>query len=249
MNEAEFMLTAFFALFAVVDPPGNIPFYVNLTEGLPKVVRKRIIKKTVIVAAVTLLCFAFLGNAIFSVFGITIPAFRIAGGLLLLKIAFSMLQGEKPKTKQTKSEKEEALQKILRGYAPEDALAAVRDKNVNDPEVEAVAVVPLGIPLFAGPGGMTTAVLLVATAERTGASFTYAAGLVSIIILIIMLMSYVMLYYADPLFEKIGKTGSLAFSRIFGLILAAIAVQLIINGLTEVMTGWYREMLVPGVIV
>ncbi len=238
MLATEFIVIAFFALFATVDPVGNIPFYVTLTEGLSKKVRRRIIKKTIMVASLTLLAAAAFGNTIFALFGITIPAFKIAGGLLLLAIAFSMLHGEKPRTKQTRLEKEEVLEKMLQG---DDVDESTPGEEEVDPEVEAVAVVPLGIPLFAGPGGISTAILLVASgAESLSGSGTgifdplvMSTLLMAAAILTIMLLSYVLLIYADPLFERIGRTGALAFSRIFGLILAAIAVQLMVDGVAD----------------
>ena len=233
-----FLLTAFFALFAVVDPIGNLAFYVSLTDSLPREVRVRIIRKTVLIASATLLVFTFLGNIIFSLFGITIPAFKIAGGLLLLRIAFSMLQGEKPKTKQTKTEAEAALQSILQGRSEHDSPGVVKP----DPDVESVAVVPLGIPLFAGPGGISTAVLLVASGMILFDSSFTSMLLVSVAILSVMVLSFIILFYADPVFDKMGAAGTLAFSRIFGLILAAIAVQLISTGVMDMMSQWYSDV-------
>ncbi|MCD6461984.1 MAG: MarC family protein [Thermoplasmata archaeon] len=247
MEITSFLLTAWFALFATVDPLGNVPFYVTLTENLPRSARMKIIKTTVITAGLTLTGFALFGNLIFCLFGITIPAFRIAGGLLLLRIAFSMLQGEKPRTKQTHKEKVEVLQRFLMSGGVEDTEADMEEDTGegSDPESESVGVVPLGIPLFAGPGGITMIILLSAEAKNSEMGLW---GLVWVLaaILGIMVFSYVTLYYADPVFQKLGRTGTLVLSRIFGLILAAIAIQLIITGVTDVATIWYLDVVGGG---
>ncbi|MFO7619604.1 MAG: NAAT family transporter [Thermoplasmata archaeon] len=201
------VITVVVAIFAIVNPVGNISFFVTLTQGYSKSERNAVIRKTTLVAGGVLIIFALLGNYIFHMFSITIPAFRIAGGILLLTIAFSMLQGSHPKSKITDRDKEEALQR------------------------EAVGIVPLGIPMFAGPGSITTVMIYIsdATAEAT-TNWSLIIG-VFVGILVTMALSYILLYYGEVLFEKIGRMGTLAFSRIMGLILAAMAVQFILEGL------------------
>ena len=201
------VVTVVVAIFAIVNPVGNISFFVTLTQGYTKVEKNAVIRKTTLVAGAVLVIFALIGNYIFRMFSITIPAFRIAGGILLLTIAFSMLQGSHPKSKITDRDKEEALQR------------------------EAIGIVPLGIPMFAGPGSITTVMIYIsdATAE-TATNWNLIIG-VFVGILITMVVSYILLYYGEALFEKIGRMGALAFSRIMGLILAAMAVQFILEGL------------------
>ena len=126
------IITVIVAIFAIVNPVGNISFFVALTDGYTRKEINAVIRKTTLVAGGVLAVFAILGRYIFDMFSITIPAFRIAGGILLLTIAFTMLQGGHPKTKVTDRDKEEALQR------------------------EAIGIVPLGIPMFAGPGSITT---------------------------------------------------------------------------------------------
>lgn len=127
-----FGLSAFAAVFTIVNPLGNIPVYLALTEGYSRELRWRVIQKVVLVATLTLIVFALAGNYIFTFFHTSVHAFRIAGGILILNIAFTMIHGERPKAKLTDREKDEALSR------------------------EAVGVVPLGIPMFAGPGAITT---------------------------------------------------------------------------------------------
>jgi multiple antibiotic resistance protein len=209
-------LTVIVAVFAIVNPVGNISFFVTLTQGYTLKEVKAVIRKTTLVAGGVLATFALLGNYIFDMFSITIPAFRIAGGILLLTIAFSMLQGSHPKTKVTDRDKEEALQR------------------------EAVGIVPLGIPMFAGPGSITTVMIYIAdaTGDHTAGTDWTLIMFVFLAILITMILSYVLLYYGEVLFEKIGRMGTLAFSRIMGLILAAMAVQFILSGFIGFLTEY-----------
>ncbi len=201
----QFAIEAFVAIFAIVNPIGNIPFFVTLTQGYSPKEKKDVIMKVVIVAIAVLVIFGLIGNYIFMLFGITIPAFGIAGGILLLSIAFSMLHGQKPRTKLTQQDKEEALAR------------------------EAVGIVPLGIPMFAGPGAITT--IMIYMSRQTGVFDMFA---VFASIFATMAVSFILLTYSDGIFSKMGRMGALAISRIMGLILAAIAIQFIIDGVLGV---------------
>ena len=200
-----FTIGTFVAIFAIVNPIGATTFFVALTKGYNKRLKRRVIDKAVLAATATLLVFAFIGTYIFAFFGTSIPAFRIAGGILLFSIAFTMMQGERPKSQLTAQDREEALQK------------------------EAVGVVPLGIPMFAGPGAITTVMVLMAEASAPP-DFVKVAIIVASI-LVTMALSFGMLAYADRIFKRVGRMGLYATSRIMGLILAAIAVQFVILGI------------------
>ena len=104
--ELEFGISVMIAVFAIVNPIGNVSFFVALTDGFNSSEKQAIINKAVLVSIIVLILFALVGNYIFEIFSITIPAFRIAGGILLFTIAFSMLQGSRPKTKLTEKDKE-----------------------------------------------------------------------------------------------------------------------------------------------
>jgi len=201
----EFTVGTFFAIFAIVNPIGATTFFVALTKGYHKRLKRRVIDKAILAATLTLLVFAFLGNYVFMFFGTSIPAFRIAGGVLLFSIAFSMMQGERPKSQLTAQDHDEALQK------------------------EAVGVVPLGIPMFAGPGAITTVMVLMA--EASAPVDPVKVSIIIVSILVTMAVSFWMLTYADRIFKRIGRMGLYATSRIMGLILAAIAVQFVILGI------------------
>jgi multiple antibiotic resistance protein len=200
-----FTIGTFIAIFAIVNPLGATTFFVALTKGYAKRLRRRVVDKAVLSATLTLVVFALFGTYIFAFFGTSIPAFRIAGGLLLFSVAFSMIQGERPKSQLTAQDQKDALEK------------------------EAVGIVPLGIPMLAGPGAITTVMVLMAGASSPVEPLKVAIIIVSI--LVTMAVTFGMLTYADRIFKRVGRMGAYAFSRIMGLILAAIAVQFIILGI------------------
>jgi multiple antibiotic resistance protein len=207
-----FFITVFTAIFAIVDPIGNIPIFYTLTQRFTREERIRIAKKAVIAASITLIVFGFIGHYIFMFFSITIPAFRIAGGLLLFRVSFNMLYGTTPGTKSTEKEKEESLEKDMLG------------------------IVPLGIPLLAGPGAISTVMLY---NSNGGLSTSF---IVFLSVFLTMVFTYIMLRNVDRIFTRLGRVGSLAISRIMGLILAAIAVQFLINGVHQIALEWAAEL-------
>ena len=209
MDLFSFAIAVFTALFAIVPPLGAIPLLVSLTEGYESSEKRRVVTKAVISGMTTLLVFAVFGNYIFAFFGITIPAFRIAGGLLLTSVGFSMMRGQPPRTKSTPEEREEAIDR------------------------EDIGVVPLGIPMLAGPGSITTVMIYVSKSESIS-----EIGIVLLSIIVIMSIAYVLFIYGDRIFSRIGRVGSRAFSRIMGLIITAIAVEFVIEGIQAVLVQW-----------
>ena len=210
--DAAYAVSVFVAIFAIVNPIGNISFFTTLTRGYSSDEKRRVAGKAVIAAAATLIVFALVGKYIFMLFSITIPAFRIAGGILLFRVALSMLYGGTPGTKMTPDEKGEALER------------------------EMVGVIPLGIPMLAGPGAISIVMLYMSQGGLAEGGMVFAA------IAATMAVTYVMLRYADAIFRRMGRTGSLAVSRIMGLILATVAVQFIINGIHDVAVEWAEEI-------
>lgn len=207
----EFAITAFAAIFAIVNPIGNIPFFVTVTEGYTKEEKHRVIVKICIVMLAVLFAFGIFGQYIFMLYGITIPMFKIAGGLLLFSVAFAMMKGERSRAKITEDERQEALAK------------------------EEIGVVPLGIPLFAGPGAITTVMIYISYAmDSPDMIFDLASVFISI--LATAAISYVLLIYSQPIFERMGRGGAAAFGRIMGLLLAAVAVGFIMNGVFDAVT-------------
>ena len=207
-----YAITVFMAIFAIVDPIGNIPIFYTLTNRFTREERLRIAKRAVFAAIITLVVFGLIGQYIFMIFSITIPAFRIAGGLLLFRVAFNMLYGVTPGTKSTEKEKEETLEK------------------------EMIGIVPMGIPLLAGPGAIST-VMLYNSQGNLGSTI-----IVFISILATLSITYLLLRNVDKIFKRLGRVGSLAISRIMGLILAAIAIQFLINGVYQIVLEWSAEL-------
>jgi multiple antibiotic resistance protein len=204
MVDVAFGATAMASIFAVVDPVGVTPFFSILTEDMSPDERRRVIAKTCLMCGGTLGFFAIFGQWIFAAFGFTLPAFRIAGGLLLFAVAFEMLHGERPRSRLTPQEREEALER------------------------EGVGIVPLGIPLLAGPGAITTVMIYVAQPPGPEDRAFVFLG-----ILLAVVATYAILHYADRMFRRIGRVGARAIGRIMGLLLAAIAVQFVIDGLLD----------------
>jgi multiple antibiotic resistance protein len=204
----EFALGAFVSIFAIVNPVGNIPIFEAVTEGYSKELKRKVVMKICLVATAVLFVFAIFGQYIFSIYGITIPAFKIAGGLLLFSVAFSMMQGQRSRTRLTEEDQKEAMEK------------------------EEVGIVPLGIPLFAGPGAITTVMIYVSeAASQTGGFLDVISVFLGIALTV--LISYVLLTYSEGIFERMGRSGAMAFSRVMGLLLAAVAVSFILSGVFQ----------------
>ena len=208
------IITIFVSIFAICNPIGLISFFVALTEGYKKEEKLKVIKKIILVSTVTLIVFGLIGQYIFTLFSITIPAFRIAGGLLILKIGFDMIQGGRPKAKRTDDEKQEALER------------------------EAIGIVPLGIPMFAGPGAISTVMLYVSHSQPTLMENALQLSVVFASVFLTMGIAYVFLKNANRIFDRIGRMGTLAISRIMGLILTAMAIQFLIAGVHSVLLSW-----------
>ncbi len=200
-----FAFSTFGAIFAIVNPIGAASFFVVLTKDYPPDLKSRVIKRAVIAASGTLVLFALVGNYIFMIFNTSIPAFRIAGGILLFTIGFSMVQGERPKSQLTTQDREEALQK------------------------EAVGIVPLGIPMLSGPGAVTTVLVLMSDAANPLDLLKVLS--IFLAIAATMLITSFILRYSERMFRRMGRMGIYAFTRIMGLLLTAVAVQFIILGI------------------
>lgn len=202
--DLNFFVYSFTALFIIVNPITSVPIFVSIMERFKKQDRKDMAKKAAIIAALTLIFMTFTGNIIFRYMGIEMYSFRIAGGILLFIISIEMLFGKRSRTKSSAMEEDEAR---------------YRDD---------VVVTPLAIPLLTGPGAITTGIVL----------FNSAGGLEGQILLLlsivlVFLASYIIISRSEQVFEALGYTGTRVIVRIMGLLLAAIAVQFIINGIGE----------------
>jgi multiple antibiotic resistance protein len=200
----DFFLTALVTLFVTIDPPGLAPVFVVLTAGLSRAERRATAIRATTIAGASLIAFALVGEPLIGFLGITLPAFRIAGGLLLFVIAFEMVFGRR-----------------------EERKSATAQTAVDHEEFRNVAVFPLAIPLITGPGAISATILLASRAH----SFTLMAGLIVIIILLIAACLAVFLL-SHRLDRILGETGRIVVSRLLGLVLAALAVQFVADGIT-----------------
>ena len=199
--ELTFYLQIAVAIFTILDPLGALPVFLLLTDGNSEEERRIIVRRTVIAVALILLIAALAGNRVLAFFGIDIHAFQTAGGILLLLIALNMLQARGPLIKTTSMEREEAIEK------------------------EDVSVVPLAMPLLAGPGSISTVIVFSASMQTLASK-----GVLLAIILAVVAMLWPILLLCRRLGERIGRTGINIAVRIMGLILASIAVKFILEG-------------------
>lgn len=200
----ETALIAFTTLFATVGPQDIAVLFSALTAGSTAAKRRAIALKATLIAAGILFFFAFFGDALLGLFGITLPALRTAGGILLLLIAIDLVFARHSGGTSTTSEENEE--------------AASRPD---------ISVFPLATPLIAGPGSIGAVVLLIANTE--GDRVQYAAVLAAIVA--ILLLTFLLMLVAVQLQKLLGVTGAHVVSRIIGVLLAALAVQFILDGL------------------
>ncbi|MFD1797331.1 MarC family protein [Paracoccus aurantiacus] len=198
------IITSFVTLFVVIDPVGLAPLFIALTPGMNDRQRLRIGWRATVIAAVLLTLFGLAGENILEFIGISLPAFRIAGGILLFLTALDMLFERRTERREGQS-------------ADQD----------HDP-----SVFPLATPLLAGPGALATMILLVG--ENQGAVHTLIIHLVMLFVLGLCMVFFVL---AGPLSRLLGRTGTMVVTRLLGMLLAALSVQFIIDGLRG--TGLY----------
>lgn len=199
-----FSLLALSSIFFLVDPFAALPTFLAITEGSDSARRRRIARKGALTTLIVLGAFAFAGEAIFRLFGITLPAFELAGGIILLLIGLDMLQAKRSPTQEAVGDTEAAAQK-------EDA-----------------GIVPLGVPMLAGPGAITSVMVLVGQAQT---HWQMAAILISIAFT--AAVCYLVLGHSDIVVRVIGHTGIRILVRVMGLLLVALAAQYFVNGLAD----------------
>ncbi len=199
-----FSLLALSSIFFLVDPFAALPTFLAVTAGADKAKRRRMAGKASLTALLFLSAFAVGGQYIFKMFGITLPAFEIAGGIILLLIGLDMLQAKRSATQEVSGEAEEAASK-------EDA-----------------GIVPLGIPMLAGPGSITSVMVLVGQAQTS-----WQMGAILAAIAVTAGICYLVLGNSDRVARALGDTGIRILVRIMGLLLVALAVQYFVNGMAD----------------
>ncbi len=201
-----FSLLALSSIFFLVDPFAAIPSFLAITNQCDAARRKRMARKAALTCFIVLTSFALAGQLIFRMFGITLPAFEIAGGLILLLIGLDMLEARRSPTQETTGDTEEAA-------AKEDA-----------------GIVPLGVPMLAGPGAISSVMVLVGPVPTL---WHWQMGAILGAIAFTCLVSYWVLAGAGRVRAFMGETGIRILVRIMGLLLVALAMQFFVNGLTD----------------
>lgn len=202
-----FVLVVFTGLFAIINPIGNAPIFISFVDSFTLKTQKKIALKAVVVGFIILTVFVIFGYTLFNVFNISIQAFRITGGLLVLKVGFDMINS-KPKDPATLSAQ-------------------------NDTMDFGIAISPLATPILVGPGTLSTAVSFVGIGNKIENSI--------IIILcsgIILTITYFVFISATSLVEKIGKEALNVVTKIMGLLIASIGIQMIITSIEELMHNY-----------
>ncbi|CUH80157.1 MarC family protein [Tropicibacter naphthalenivorans] len=199
--DSAFLITAFATLFVVIDPIGLTPIFIALTQGTDAAHRRAVALRSVTIAFILLTLFAFFGEAVLGFIGIGMPAFRIAGGILLFITALDMLFERRTKRREDKAEEQ--------------------DEEHPDP-----SVFPLAIPLIAGPGAIATMILL--TGQAPG-----ILGMVSVLgVMAVVLLLVLALFLIGGMIERaLGRTGINVVTRLLGMLLAALSVQFVLDGL------------------
>lgn len=205
----DLMINAVVTLLVTIDPAGLAPLFLAVTGGMDSAQRRTVALRSALIGFSILFVFVIAGSGILTLFGITLPAFRVAGGLLLFWIAFEMIFGKR------QERHEETAQKAM-----------------TIDQVRSVAVFPLAIPLIAGPGAISAAILL----SNDFAGPLERSVLIGIIAAIILLV-YLVFLVAERVDKRLGETGRSVLTRLLGVILSALAVQFVADGVKALMAA------------
>lgn len=200
---SDYLTSALVTLLVTLDPPGLAPLFLSVTRGMSADERKQVALRACVIAFAIMAFFGLAGDVLLKALGVTLPAFRIAGGLLLFWIAFEMVFERRNERKQQTAD-----------------VAITKDLIRN------VAAFPLAIPLMAGPGALTAMMLL---AGRANGDTAHLAGLV-VVCGVVIFSCLIVFFLATPISRLLGVTGNVVLTRLLGVILAAMAVQFVIDG-------------------
>ena len=205
----ELFTTAFITLAVIIDPPGCAPIFASLTSGASAAQRRMMAIRSAVVAWSILVFFALLGEPLLRTLGISLSAFRLAGGIMLFMIALDMVF-------ERRTERREERAKEIEGT----------------PEAEDISVFPMAIPMIAGPGSIASVMLLTARAEGVVEDLTVLVAMT-----VVILLTLAALLAAGPLMRLIGAKLEAMITRILGVILAALAAQFVLDGLERSLPG------------
>jgi multiple antibiotic resistance protein len=204
-----YAISALLTLLVVVDPVGLVPTFLAVTEDLPRLARRSVAVRASVIAGAILIGTALIGDWLLRTLSISLPAFRIAGGLLLFSIASEMVFGVR--LRRESREAEEAVEEHVRN----------------------IAAFPLAIPLLAGPGAITATVLLAGRADGNPMLIAILIGVVALV----AAACFVAFLFAERIGRAIGLTGNIVLSRLLGVLLAALAVQYVVDGVRTILNG------------
>ena len=202
----ELFISAFTTLFVVIDPPGCAPIYAGLTAEASDRERRVMAVRAVVIATIILLVFALFGEDLLNALHIELDAFRIAGGIMLFVIALDMVFEKRTQRREQRAER-------------------IIAENEASPEIEDVSVFPMAMPMLAGPGAITSVMLLNARAQGVDESMVILGAFAAV-----MVLTLVALITAAPLMRLAGKRFEAVITRLLGVLLAALAAQFVING-------------------
>jgi multiple antibiotic resistance protein len=200
----ELFISAFVTLFVIIDPPGCAPIFASLTSGASKADRRAMGIRSVMIAAAILLFFAVLGEDLLDALGISLAAFRIAGGIMLFLIALEMVFEKRTQRREQRANEINAT-----------------------PEQEDISVFPMAIPMIAGPGSIASIMLLMARSEGLQGSLVVLGAMLAV-----LLLTMLALLAAGPIMRFLGNKVEAMITRILGVILAALAAQFVIDGIS-----------------
>jgi multiple antibiotic resistance protein len=202
MPTYDILFNAFVTILVTIDPPGLAPLFLAVTRGMNRQERLQVGVRASVIAFCVLAVFALMGASILSAFGITLPAFRVAGGLLLFYIAIEMVFERRNERKEKSA-----------------------DTAISKDHIRNIAAFPLAIPLIAGPGAISATVLLSGRMSSPAGQIALVA-----IILACLILTYLVFVLADRIDRLLGETGRSILTRLLGVILAALAVQFVADG-------------------
>ncbi len=213
----ELFLSAFVTLFVVIDPPGCAPIYAGLVKGATQRQATTMAVRASVIAALILIVFALFGEQLLNALHIELNSFRLAGGIMLFVIAMDMVFEKRTQRREERAEKIMAQNAVT---------------HATTPEVEDVSVFPMAMPMIAGPGSIATIMLLMAKADGTPQTLVILAAMLSVIALTLLA-----LIAARPLMRLLGTKVEAVITRLLGVLLAALAVQYVIDGVKAVLTA------------
>jgi multiple antibiotic resistance protein len=208
----QLFISAFVTLFVVIDPPGCVPIFSSLTAGTTARHRRDMAVRSSLIAGGVLIAFALGGEAFLSALGITLPAFKIAGGIMVFVIAIDMVFEKRTQRRESRAEE----------------VKSAADAAGKPLEEEDISVFPMAIPMLAGPGSIASVMLLSARTDTVAQEGAVLAALVAVLVL-----TFLSLLAAAPIMKLMGAKFEGALTRLLGVVLAALAAQFVVDGIKQ----------------